>query len=283
MSDGPTAVLESCVSHQGVHHIYLYLWGVISQKMIHDLFAVYWNNNKKHCKIQPVNFRVCSQDWDVYKSMNCPHRYINTCAYACVLACECLPLLSCCLFIIDAVLATSIFANYPSTRIQARTNTKSTKKQDIALAEKRQDKQHPTSKFGTLFFVSTSTSPYQPSYLCLFSSSPFSSAHTSCLFLYFFILSLLCPSHHTCFLPFAPSLYPSSCPSLPPTSYSPVTPFILVLILLPSWMFLSNIYQQALTVSNLLETLSEITAFLCLHTTKKDSRELRRVIHSLWR
>ena len=112
---------------------------------------------------------------------------------------------------------------------------------------------------------------------------PLSSAHTSCLFLYFFISSLLCPSHHTCFLPFAPSLYPSSCPSLPPTSYSPVTPFILVLSLLPSWMFLSNIYQQALTVSNLLETLSKITAFLCLHTTKKDSRELGRVLHALWR
>lgn len=166
---------------------------------------------------------------DVCESMNHPQRYFNMCARLCVYVCvSTVPSLSCCLFIIDAALTTSIFANYPSTHIHAHTNRKCTKKQDIALAEKQQDKQHPTSKFwNALFLVNTSTSPYLPSYLCLFSSFPFLSPSL----LHF--ISFMSLSHHTCSLPFALSLY-----TLPPVHHSHPLLFAchslpLVLILLP--------------------------------------------------
>lgn len=93
-------------------------------------------------------------------------------------------LLSCCLFIIDTVLATSIFANYLSTCIHADINRKSTKKQDIALGERQQDKQHPTSKFQSPFLLCASSSPCLSSYLCLFYS-------VLVLLLTFIFLSLL--------------------------------------------------------------------------------------------
>lgn len=105
-------------------------------------------------------------------------------------------------------------------------HSKSTNRPDTALAEKCQDKQHPTSKLGSLFFfVSTSSSFNLPSRVCLFFSFMLPLLFCSFYFLYHFILSLLCPSHHpSCSLPFAPPLYPS------PVHHSqqflsPVTPF----------------------------------------------------------
>lgn len=148
-------------------------------------------------------------------------------------------------------------------KLPVYSNTRSSHKQKST--KKQQDKQHQTSKFGTLFFVSTSTSPYLPSYLCLLSSFPFLSLSQ-------FILSLLCPSHHVCSQPFSPSPYPSPCPSLPLLLF---TCHSVVLILLPLWVFLSNIHQQPLRVSNLLETLSKKTTYLFstylfFHTTKTE-------------
>lgn len=162
--------------------------------------------------------------------------------------CKSVNLLSCCLFIIDAVLATSVFANYP-THIQAHTNTKSTKTKDIALAEKLQDKQHPTSKLRMLFLVSTSTSPNFPSYLCFFSYF-LSPAPISFLILYFIsFMSLL--SH---MLPALCSLsLPSPCPSLPPTS-PPFTHH-------SSSLNVPIQYRHPPRVSNLFKTNRETTVF----------------------
>lgn len=156
-------------------------------------------------------FVMRTRIWDVCESWNVSSKEF-WCVRAYVRACLCVSsvtLLSCCLFIIDAVLASSIFANYPSTHIQeAHTNRKSTKKQDFALAEKRQDKQHQTSKFGTLFFVSTSTSSYLPSYHCLLSSFPFLSLPSS-FYLFYVPLITYAPN------PFLPLLTP------PPVHHSP--------------------------------------------------------------
>lgn len=58
------------------------------------------------------------------------------------------------------------------------------KKQDIALGERQQDKQHPTSKFQSPFLLCASSSPCLSSYLCLFYS-------VLVLLLTFIFLSLL--------------------------------------------------------------------------------------------
>lgn len=107
-------------------------------------------------------------------------------------------------------------------------HSKSTNRPDTALAETCQDKQHPTSKLGSLFFF---LSALPLPLTCLLVSASFFPLCSLFFFvpfifhLYHFILSLLCPSHHpSCSLPFAPPLYPS------PVHHSqqflsPVTPF----------------------------------------------------------
>lgn len=90
-------------------------------------------------------------------------------------------------------------------------HSKSTNRPDTALAEKCQDKQHPTSKLGSLFFfVSTSSSFNLPSRVCLFFSFML-----PLLFCSFYFPSL--PLHFISFMSLSsPIVFPALCsPSLP--------------------------------------------------------------------
>lgn len=159
-------------------------------------------------------------------------------------------------------------------------HSKSTNRPDSALAEKRQDKQHPTSKLGSLFFfVSTSSSFNLPSHVCLF--FPFM---LPLLFCSFYFPSL--PLH---FIPFmslsSPIVFPALCSPLYPSPVhhsqqflSLVTPFLFFLPECSYPIFIT----KPLRASNLVETLSEITAYLCRHTTMKDRRKYWRVINITW-
>lgn len=207
--------------------------------------------------------------WDCCKSMNCPLRYVWVCA--CVLVCanvcmpaSTVPLLSCCLFIIDAVLAAFILAIYPSTHMQARTTTqKAPKKQDGALAEKRQDKQQPTSKLEKPFLVCCSSSP---SYLCLFYSLP----------------SILLPVplfsvSSTVFYLSVPPITHASCPLLPHFTPLPVCHFHRCLLFSLLCECSHLIFINSSSVCNLPETLSKLITCLWKHGTE------RGVINRTWR
>lgn len=90
-----------------------------------------------------------------------------------------------------------------------------------------------------------------------------------------FMLSLLFSSYHTCSLPFALSVYPS------PVHHSHLlisashSFSFLVLILLPHWMFLSNMYQQLPRVSNWLETLVKNNQlFISAHNKEREGKNI---------
>lgn len=159
-------------------------------------------------------------------------------------------------------------------------HSKSTNRPDTALAEKCQDKQHPTSKLGSLFFF---LSALPLPLTCLLVSASF---FPLCSLFFFVPFIFSTTSFYLFYVPLITHRVP--CPLLPlftpPPSITPNNFFHLSLpSLLPSWMFVSNIYYQPLRASNLVETLSKITAYLCRHTTMKDGRKYWRVINITWR
>lgn len=95
------------------------------------------------------------------------------------------PLLSCCLFIIDAVATASIFAIYSLTHIRAYTNTKKTKNKTLHLQKNGRINNTALQSFK-LFLVSTSSSPSLP----LLFSPLYPSSCSFVLSLFHFIWSL---------------------------------------------------------------------------------------------
>lgn len=124
------------------------------------------------------------------------------------LMCACLQfflLLSCCLFIIDTVLATSIFANYLSTCIHADINRKSTKNKTLHLEKDSRINNTLLQSFSHPFCCAL------PLLLvCLLISASFILYLFFCSPLFFFLSCFIFnpyPTHRTWSLPFAPSLY----------------------------------------------------------------------------
>lgn len=127
------------------------------------------------------------------------------------LMCACLQffflLLSCCLFIIDTVLATSIFANYLSTCIHADINRKSTKNKTLHLEKDSRINNTLLQSFSHPFCCALSLL-----LVCLLISASFILYLFFCSPLFFFLSCFIFnpyPTHRTCSLPFAPSLYRS--------------------------------------------------------------------------
>lgn len=180
--------------------------------MIHDLFALYWNSNKK--KKHFIKLIQATPGWCLGElcALGIAPRDVCTaqmCVYRCVYRTSAvsMPVHN---WWCAGNLHICKLPVYSQT--SSHKHSKSTNRPDTALAEKRQDKQHPTSKLGSLFFLSALPLPLT----CLLMSASFFPLCSLFFFVPFifhlnhFILSLLCPSHHpSCSLPFAPPLYPS--------------------------------------------------------------------------